>query len=240
MRAAFTPRVYCHENNQSCFLFRLIGVYCPPSVQDATHDDLHRAGMKEGHIRRALKALDIQPNHHHQQHQHQRGAPSSAGRTRATSATNSFDIEPVDNSSGSGSSGNSRKSRRSTATSNNAAEAAAAAAKGGWVVRNPDGSIIFPPGVSCVLCEDDQGRRHRYVVAPSSPTHSQQATSATAASAAAGPRPIRRSISSGAPRGQAGGAGGGVNTMPPTLRGAVRSQAELGPDQVSASFPAVA
>ena len=186
-------------------------------VQDATHDDLRKAGMKEGHIRRALKALDAQPNHTQQRQQRQqRGASSSAGRA----ATTNFEIEAVDNSScGSGSSGSGSGSGGNGAA---AARAVAAAAKGGWVVRNPDGSIIFPPGVSCVLCEDDQGRRHRYVVAPSSPSHGKEATSATAASAAAGPRSIRRSVSSGPARGQAGGAGAG-------------GRSAFCPDQVSTS-----
>ncbi|CAN0525125.1 unnamed protein product, partial [Ectocarpus sp. 12 AP-2014] len=36
--------------------------------EDATQHDLHRAGMKPGHVKRALKALDARPHHHQPRH----------------------------------------------------------------------------------------------------------------------------------------------------------------------------
>ncbi|CAM9465215.1 unnamed protein product, partial [Ectocarpus sp. 12 AP-2014] len=240
---------------------------------DATQHDLHRAGMKPGHVKRALKALDARPHHHQPRHVQQprcgrspSPSPSCAQQQQPlqlATATAEFNIaSSVDttkfSSSGSGdsdsssSSNNNIDSHSSTTvnstvstntttvtTTRNSNAAAAAAAAGGWVVRNSDGSIVLPPGVSCVVCEDGNGQRLRYAVAPPPPDHGSEAITGTAksvgvaaAAAAAGGVPIRRSTSttvagageaairrstnSGAPRGRGGrGAGEGTKSLTP-------------------------
>ncbi|CAM9883050.1 unnamed protein product, partial [Ectocarpus fasciculatus] len=239
---------------------------------DATQHDLHRAGMKPGHVKRALKALDAHPNHPQPRHiqqprcgsspspsppcaQPQQQQPlqlatattefniASSGDTTKFSSSNSSNSSSSNSNSHSSTAANSTVSANTTTVTtakNGNAAAAAAASTGGWVVRNSDGSIILPPGVSCVVCEDGNGQRLRYALAPPPPTHCPEAIRGTAKSAgvavavaaAAGGVPIRRSTSttvagvgqavirrstsSGAPRGRGGrGAGEGTKSLTP-------------------------